>query len=891
MAILAIAAAIGLQASVSLAAVPADEIIPGSLEAKSIHDENETAHASSGGTLPSKYDSREYGYVTPVKNQGSYGTCWAFSTLAAAESSLLAQGKAEQGKLDLSERHLAYFHYHPAADPLGLMAKDSYKPAPGKDYLGLGATPMMATFTLASWKGAAAEQSAPYSGITAGTAGNLSKSIAYTDEYHLQQAYWISMKDRADVKEKVMAYGAAAISYVDNNSYWNTAGNAYCSPGNAGEGHGVTVVGWDDNYSRENFNPIRQPNADGAWLVKNSWGTSKGDKGYFWMSYEDGALNRNNSIAYVFELEPADNYDNNYQYDGTASTDFYVLKSGSTVSNVFKTVANPGGSETLKAVSMILNDANVDYSIQVYKSLSDPKDPMSGIPALKTPVKGKIPYAGYYTIPLGTDVILPGDSQYAIVIEVSKDNGADIKFMTDTSFRCDFYECTNNIEPGESFMRENEKQAWLDAGTGLGCTWRVKAFTNNREGKLVSKITLDQAELKMKKGETYSLKTTVAPTDLAGTKVIYTSSDPQVATVDANGKVTAVGGGTAVIIAMAADDGGASGFCVVKVPYSINYELGGGTNHMFNPSVYPAGTTVFLYHPERKGYSFEGWYTESSYKHEITMLETDKFRELTLYARWAKNELTLKNKTLMLKKGKTYDLGAGKKITPKDATIFWYSSKSSVVSVKGGKITANAVGEATITGLLENTRGSVKDTRGRAIAVTCKVTVPYDITYKLSGGRNHSGNPVGYYGNKVILKAPSRKGYVFQGWYTDSKYKNKITAIKETETKDYTLYAKWAKVKKPKAAAIKSAKNSKSKQITLKYGKLSGVKGYEISYATDKKFKKAVRNKTTAKNSCTIQGLKKGKTYYVRVRGYQVDSVGNKIYGKYSSVKKVKISK
>ena len=66
---------------------------------------------------------------------------------------------------------------------------------------------------------------------------------------------------------------------------------------------------------------------------------------------------------------------------------------------------------------------------------------------------------------------------------------------------------------------------------------------------------------------------------------------------------------------------------------------------------------------------------------------------------------------------------------------------------------------------------------------------------------------------------------------------------------------------------------------------------YEISYSTDKKFKKAVTRKNTTKTSYTISKLKKGKTYYVRIRAYKVDSTGKKVYGKYTSVKKVKVSK
>jgi len=166
----------------------------------------------------------------------------------------------------------------------------------------------------------------------------------------------------------------------------------------------------------------------------------------------------------------------------------------------------------------------------------------------------------------------------------------------------------------------------------------------------------------------------------------------------------------------------------------------------------------------------------------------------------------------------------------------------------------------------------------------------YKITYKLNGGKNNSKNPTAYYNQKITLKNPTRKGYSFKGWYTDSKFKKKITTIKKGAEGNYTLYAKWEKIT-VKKAAISSAKNSKKGQIVLNCKKLADVKGYEISYSTVKNFKKDVVTKDTKKNTYTIKKLKKGTTYYVKIRAYQLDSTGKKVYGKYSAVKKVKITK
>lgn len=166
----------------------------------------------------------------------------------------------------------------------------------------------------------------------------------------------------------------------------------------------------------------------------------------------------------------------------------------------------------------------------------------------------------------------------------------------------------------------------------------------------------------------------------------------------------------------------------------------------------------------------------------------------------------------------------------------------------------------------------------------------YKITYVMNKGTNNKSNPTSYKTSDVTLKNPTRKGYTFAGWYTDSNYKTKVTTVKASTKKDVTLYAKWTKVKVAKAK-IKTAKNSSSKKIKLTLKKISGVNGYEIRYSTDKKFKKSVKKVTSKKTTKTITKLKKGKTYYIKVRAYKLDSKGKKVYGKYSAVKKVAVTK
>lgn len=166
----------------------------------------------------------------------------------------------------------------------------------------------------------------------------------------------------------------------------------------------------------------------------------------------------------------------------------------------------------------------------------------------------------------------------------------------------------------------------------------------------------------------------------------------------------------------------------------------------------------------------------------------------------------------------------------------------------------------------------------------------YTITYNLNGGTNHASNPAAYYSQAVNLQNPSRANYAFAGWYTDSAYKNKITQIPGNARRNYALYAKWEKVKAPGKAKLTSAVNNKAKKISVKYKKVKKADGYEIAYSMNKKFKKA-SSVTAKKTKATIGKLKKGKTYYVRVCAYNLDSTGQKIRGKWSSAKRVTVKK
>lgn len=96
-------------------------------------------------------------------------------------------------------------------------------------------------------------------------------------------------------------------------------------------------------------------------------------------------------------------------------------------------------------------------------------------------------------------------------------------------------------------------------------------------------------------------------------------------------------------------------------------------------------------------------------------------------------------------------------------------------------------------------------------------------------------------------------------------------------------------VKAPKKATVTSVKRNSAKKATVKWKKIAGVAGYQVTYSTKSNFKGAkTKNVASSKNSYVITGLKKGKVYYVKVRAYKKNSAGKKIVGAYSTVKKIK---
>ncbi len=381
------------------------------LEPMSVHDYSLDAGAyGSSAELPSDFDLRKASGMTGVRDQKQYGTCWAHSSAASAESVILDSDPS----VDFSEFHTAYFTYY---------GSDQVEPDSDniEDILNMGGSAYNVINLWAQWIGPVYEEKMPYGDLSIFESEKIISELRNTSDYHLENAYVFDYNyDRTNFDElnnviKDFVYGGQGVDvsfYSDqsvNYSYSYSTSNTQRKPRFAN--HAVTICGWDDNIPAEKFR--NSPEGDGGWLVKNSWGADFGNDGYFWISYYDKSL-----VNFgVYDLGDKKNYETIHQHDTFAPTNAMSAHADgaadkpSYMANIFQTE----NGEEIRAVSTYFNMPETEYEITVYSGLSDPSDPTSGTG--HTAASGVSGLPGYQTIELDSDVYVePGD--FSIVVKL-----------------------------------------------------------------------------------------------------------------------------------------------------------------------------------------------------------------------------------------------------------------------------------------------------------------------------------------------------------------------------------------------------------------------------------------------------------------------------------------
>ncbi len=400
-----------------------------------------TADTSENTTvIPTRYDLRERGRVSQIRDQGSYGTCWAFAATSALESSLMP------------EQNLLF-----SVDHMTMSNSFSVNQYDGGEYT-------MGMAYLAAWQGPVYETDDPYG--DGETDGSLSPVK------HVQEMRIIDGKDYESIKAAVFKYGGVQTSLYStlngsqkSSSFYDAKNHAYCYIGTQKPNHDVVIIGWDDNYPKENFSvPLE---GDGAFICQNSWGSGFGEDGVFYVSYYDTNIGTHN-IVYT-RVDDTDNYSHIYQSDLCG----WVGKMGYEKEDIYgANVFTAESAQKIAAAGFYATGSNTEYEVYIVRDFKN----VSSLFDRKKVAEGVLEQGGYYTVDFSEPVEVSKGERFAVMLYLRTPGATHPMAIEYDSGE----KALRNVdlEDGEGYISNNGMR-FIDVKTKQDCNLCIKAYAND----------------------------------------------------------------------------------------------------------------------------------------------------------------------------------------------------------------------------------------------------------------------------------------------------------------------------------------------------------------------------------------------------------------------------